>query len=284
MKRSRKSLTVTLLAGMSFAAVTSVSLAWFSGLPTIFLGADNNNANNAFVQPQDDAEAGGGRDQTLQFGDAIFGGWDRDVIAGRLGTDHLFGGTGSDILIGGTEHFNPFNRDKAFGGPDNDLFMWAPGDGSDFFQGGPGLDALVLGLMGEIENGQLVFRVSNDQQAGEIYFDPYTNLPVMDVTNSPGFCEVIDDSSAWDSQQELDELDLDHLVRFFIRSVADDFEAGEQDTDNGLRVTIHLANVEYLICTSRDGGHIEVWDLQQSPPVPSSLNAVPIPNIGDIVR
>ena len=31
----------------------------------IIIGADNNSANNPFIQPQDPALAGGGRDQTM---------------------------------------------------------------------------------------------------------------------------------------------------------------------------------------------------------------------------
>ena len=32
-----------------------------------------------------------------------------------------------------------------FGGPGNDVNLWAPGDGSEAFLGGPGLDAIVFG-------------------------------------------------------------------------------------------------------------------------------------------
>jgi hypothetical protein len=53
------------------------------------------------------------------------------------------------------------------------------------------------------------------------------------------------------------------------------FEAGEQDDDNGLRVTLHLKGVdEYVVCTERDGGFIEVFDLTVSPPTLISLQDV----------
>lgn len=238
-------------------------------------GSDLNNFDNAFIQPTDPALSGGGRDQTLQFGDVVFGNNGDDVLIGNLGIDVLSGWAGNDTIIGGTEHFNPLNRDRAFGGEDSDAFLWSPGDGSDFFDGGPGVDAVVFGLMGELDsNGNLVFQVSTDEQAGNVYINNSTGLPLMDITNSPGFCEVIDDSTSSWSAQELDDLGLDHLVRFFIRSAADSFEAGQQNTDNGLRVTLHLKNVEVLVCTSRDGGTIEAFNLTVSPPQQIPLNAV----------
>ena len=64
----------------------------------------------------------------------------------------------------------------------------------------------------------------------------------------------------------LEKLGLDHLVRFFARAAADALEAGEQNEDNGLRVTLHLVDVEYAVCAVREGGAIEVFDLRASPP------------------
>ena len=60
-------------------------------------------------------------------------------------------------------------------------------------------------------------------------------------------------------------LGLDHLVRFSIRGIRDSFEAGDQDEDNGLQVTISLKNTEYLVCASREGGRSEVLDLTRAP-------------------
>lgn len=247
-----------------------------SSQPKLQLGSDRNSFENPLVQPQDPALAGGGRDQSLQFGDILYGGAKADILFGRLGIDVLFGNQGDDVLAGGTEDFNPFNRDRAFGGPGNDSFLWAPGDGSDFFDGGDGSkDTLILGLIGELdENGNPVFRVQNDQNADEPFISPKTKLPVIDVVNSPGFCEVIDGQN-WQDKQTLNALNLDHLVRFSIRQVADDFNAGLQSEDNGLRVTIHLKNTEYLICASRKGGEIEVLDLTQSPPRQAHLDELP---------
>ena len=236
------------------------------------IGSDLNSAENPFVQPQDPALAGGGRDQTLQFGDVLFGNHRNDLINGRLGTDVMFGGGRNDVLIGGLEHFNPFNRDRAFGGRGSDIFIWKPGDGSDLFRGGSGQDAIVFGLTGEDVGGHPVFEVVADQQAGELFIDEKSGLPRVDVTNSPGFCDVIDENTSVEAAAELKALALDHLVRFSLRGVRDAFETGEQAEDNGLRVTLHLKDVEVLVCTNRDGGQIEILDLTSSPAHPIQLH------------
>lgn len=282
LQNSSRSLLPTLALG---GLLGSVALAAMGTYPSLLLGADNNSSQNTFLQAVDPALTGGGRDQTLQFGDILLGTDSEDLILGRLGVDLLLGGQSDDVLVGGTEHFNPANRDRAFGGAGNDVFLWAPGDGSDFFNGGPGLDVVALGLMGEINDaGDLVFQVSTDQQAGDVFINPATGLPQLDATNSPGFCEVIDDSTSVDSAAELDAIGIDRLVRFFIRGAADSFEAGLQSDDNGLRVTLHLVDVEYLVCTSRDGGQIEAFDMTTQPPTQIRLGQVPVAAIGSIVQ
>ncbi|MEO0652181.1 MAG: hypothetical protein AAFZ65_16020 [Planctomycetota bacterium] len=272
---------------LSIAGLAGSAVALGGGfLPNLQIGADNNNIDNPFIQPgPDPALSGGGRDQSLKFGDVLFGTGDSDVLIGRLGTDVIVGADSDDVLIGGTEHFFPENRDRAFGGPGNDLFLWSPGDGSDFYNGGPGLDAIAFGLMGEInENGELVFQVTNDQQAGNVFIDPATGVPSMDVTNSPGFCEVVSAYDSSDAARNLDSLGLDNLARFFIRGVANAFEAGEQSEDNGLRVTIHLVDVEYVICATREGGQVEVIDLTGPVPTKIRLSQVPIASVASIIK
>ena len=240
-------------------------------IQNVIEATDLNNNTNPTVQPQNSALAGGDRDQTLQFGDVLRGTRKDDLIIGKLGTDLLIGNRGNDILIGGTEDFNPFNRDRAFGGRGQDIFMWAPGDGSDLFEGGRGRDAVLFGKIGEIgESGNIEFNVSlpgtpGSQDSDPIFLNPKTNLPLMDVSGSPGFCEIIDESNAEGGKAALDALGIDHLVKFFIRGVAKDFADGKQNIDNGLRVTLHLKDVETLVCTNRDGGLIQVYDLKQSP-------------------
>lgn len=272
---------VTLSMGMGL--LENADAYWWKndhniGIKNVIIGSDLNNKENPTVQPQEDAQSGGGRDQTQQFGDILRGSWKDDLIIGRLGIDTMFGKKGNDILIGGTEDFNSFNRDRAFGGRGNDIFMWAPGDGSDLFFGGRGYDVLMLGLIGEVVDGDVQFKVNLPNTEGsfdsdEIFLSPYTNLPVMDLINSPGFCEVIDESNAEGGKDALDALGLDHLVKFFIRAQADN-RAG--DGDNGLRVTIHLKDVEFLVCTNRLGDAVEVLDLRYTPP--REIEVYDIPN------
>ncbi len=250
------------------------------------IGADNNNINNSVVQPQPDALSGGGRDQSQQFGDVLTGTDSNDFLVGRLGIDVFFAGDGDDVLIGGTEDFNPLNRDRAFGENGNDVFLWAPGDGSDFFDGGHGdQDVLMLGPIGEKVTGSTepVFAVQTDQNSDPIFRAPVTGLPVMNVSGSPGFCSVIDASTSIAAGTALAQLDLHQLVRFTIRGIADSFAAGSQTDDNGLRVTIHTKNVEYLVCTSRSGGQVEVLDLTTTPPQAAQISDLPA-SVQSIIR
>jgi Ca2+-binding RTX toxin-like protein len=275
--------------GLTLGATLTATAFALSGLPSLVIGSDINDVSNALVQPQDPALAGNGIDQSLRAGDVLFGDLGPsldDVLIGRIGVDVLLGGVGDDVLVGGTEHGHPENRDRAFGGPGNDVFLWAPGDGSDFFDGGDGIDTVALGLIGELENGQLVFRASGNQLAGDVFIDPATGRPLMSVTTSPGFCEVIDASTSASAASELAALDLTHLVRFFARNANAAFVAGTQSTDNGLRVTIHMRNVEVLVCASRAGGAIEAWNLTVSPPAPLPVASVlgRLPVLGQMIQ
>jgi Ca2+-binding RTX toxin-like protein len=238
-------------------------------------GTDRNAKENALVQPQEAPLAGNGIDQSLQFADALTAAETDSVLIGRLGGDILIGGPGDDVIVGGPEHANPSNRDHAFGSKGNDAFLWAPGDGSDLFDGGDGEDTLIMGLIGQVENGEPVFKNFNDQKGGDVWVSPQTNLPQADVTNMGGFCSTVDLSLGIDAGKELEALGLSHLVRFFARGAADTFERGEQTTDNGMRVTMHLRNVEYLVCTNRRGGQIEAFDLRYTPAAPIPVSALP---------
>ena len=262
-----------------FCALTMTGAAQAADI-NLLVGADNNNTDNPLVQPQDPAEAGGDVNQSLNNGDTLQGKRGDNVIVGRLGIDVLLGNHRDDVLIGGLEHFTAGifrSDDRAFGYRGNDIFMWKPGDGSDFFDGGSQADAVVFGLIGEPDPDAadgVAFEVVNDGQAGEVFIDPDTGLPLIDVTNSPGFCPVIDASTSIDAEDELDALGLDNLVQFVLRGIRDAFEAGEQDEDNGLRVTLHLKDVEYVVCASRDGGVIEVLDLRVSPAAVVSIDDI----------
>ena len=275
-----------MLAAATLALVATVATAGYSSIhsapaaPPLFVqqttvGPDINNMENPFIQSQDPALSGNGRDQSLQNGEIIFGSGGPDLLIGRLGADIFVGGTGDDVILGGLEHFTPPNRDRAFGMSGNDTFVWKPGDGSDFFDGGPGIDTVVFGVVGEVTSNGVEFAVVNDGQAGDAFINPQTNLPLVDVVNSPGFCEIKSPASSPEANAELEALDLDHLVSFFIRPIADAFEAGMQTTDNGLRVTLHLRDVEVIVCTARDGGEAVAYNLTVDPPQQVPLFLLP---------
>lgn len=255
---------------------------------TVVTGNDRNTISSPLLS-LNPAGPGGSPNQSLRAGDVLQGLADNELLIGGLGVDVIFAYDGNDVLIGGTEDFNSSvdgdnrgsdNRDRAFGGKGDDVFIWAPGDGSDFFDGGSGIDVVVFGVLGELRDangatdGAPFFNVNPPNTDGSqdfdgIYLQPETNLPIVRVSASPGFCTVIDAST---DAAALDALGLDHLVRFSLRSFANSFDAGEQAEDDGLRVAVSLQNTEYLVCTRRDivdgGGNdnIQVIDLQTAPP------------------
>lgn len=223
-----------------------------------------------------------GGDQSLQHGDALSGTEQGDLMVGALGIDVMFGNGGDDIMIGGTEDFNPFNRDRAFGGDGEDSFLWAPGDGNDFFDGGDGLDVVMLGLIGEQRGnegttaGAPFFNVSPPPGVGSrdfdgIHIDPSSGLPLMNIAGGPGFCEVIDGSGGIAEQAELDALGLDHLIRFVLRGPA----ADTANPDTGLRIALHINNTEFMVCGSATPGETVALDLRTSPPTPIDVSELP---------
>ena len=160
-----------------------------------------------------------------------------DVQIGLLGDDFLRGEAGRDVLVGGTEQFKTPNFDKMFGGAGADTNVWAPGDGDDDFFGGSGRDVQVFGV------------IDIDRRNVPTLSDPvrgYPNgVPTANVKQSPGFCAV-----SRDGQQG----NFDFQVRFFVRETGD------------LAVTIRLADVEQVFCTSKAGGQITYADLTQAKP------------------
>ncbi|MEE9335335.1 MAG: hypothetical protein V3U65_14695 [Granulosicoccaceae bacterium] len=270
----------------AFVISGTISITAVAAVVTTVVGTDQNALFGVDDNVRDILSANrgsnGGGDQSLQAGDAIVGTAESDLLIGALGIDVLLGNGGSDILIGGTEDFNPLNRDRAFGGQGEDTFVWAPGDGNDFFDGGEGNDVLILGLIGEQrdaagnEVGAPFFSVNppnvdGSQDFDGIYVDPSSGLPIVNVAGGPGFCDVVDGYLNAAEQSELTALGLDHLVRFTLRGPA----ADASNPDTGLRIAVHLQNTEYLVCGSATAGEIVVLDLTTSPPTPIDLSQIP---------
>lgn len=280
-------LTQSILAASILASIAGMAHA------DIYVGNDlnSNSGTNDTINQLYSGNRGsnGGGDQSLQFGDVIQGSDGEDLLVGGLGIDVLFGGNGDDVIVGGTEDFNGLNRDRAFGEQGNDVFIWAPGDGNDFFDGGDGTDVLIMALIGESRDddgnteGAPFFSVNppnrpSSQNFDGIHVDPATYLPVVDVVGSPGFCEILDQQASG-----MAELGLDNLVRFILRSPANAFDEAvaadpniDIDTlDTGLRVAVHLTNTEFVVCGSRDASEAEVFDLRQAPIQKVSINELP---------
>jgi hypothetical protein len=225
----------------------------------------------------------GGGDQSRQYGDILYGTASDDVIIGGLGIDILWGKDGDDILIGGTEDFNPLNRDRAFGGEGEDIFIWAPGDGNDYFDGGDDTDVLILGLIGENKNATNdedeapYFDVSDNGDFDGIFLDD-SGLPLVKVASGPGFCEIVEQDDTY--SEALQALKIDHLVRFILRTKRTDFLASENtDTplsDDGLRIAMHINNVEFLVCGGQEAGTFHVFDLSVIPYVEVDVSQLPI--------
>ena len=267
-----------------YSASTSADIIIGSDLNS---NAGSNHTINALYSGNRGTNGGG--DQSLQFGDNLMGTNYADVIIGGLGIDVLFGHGGNDVLIGGTEDFNSANRDRAFGNEGDDIFIWTPGDGNDFFDGGAGTDVLIIGLVGESQDNDgstedaPFFNVTLPPKKGSkdfdgIYLNPNTNLPVVDVVNGPGFCDVLDRATS-----DIGTLNLDHLVRFtltgpaniFDETLAADPSIPPESLDTGLRVAVHLKNTEFVVCGSRDGDEIDVFDLRYSPVTKTTVDYLP---------
>ena len=117
------------------------------------------------------------------------------------------------------------------GGPGNDVNLWAPGDGSEAFIGGPGLDAIIFG--------------ATDREA---VADPSTGvrLPILSFTVAEfpqGIATADVSGLANVCTIEASPLSAySHLIRF--RSAA---------TGNVI-VTVRVKDVEQVYCTGESGG------------------------------
>ncbi len=255
------------------------------------IGSDLNSKANPLLA-ENPTGPGGSSNQSLRAGDVLQGDENDDILIGGLGVDILIGGAGDDILIGGTEDFNSSvdgdekkadNRDRAFGQDGDDLFVWAPGDGSDFFDGGEGIDVVIFGKVGELRNednettGEPIFSVNTSGTFDGIFLDAY-NRPQIQVSDSPGFCSLV---NAQNYAEEFELLDIDQIVRFSIRGIANAFDAGDREDDDGLRVAVTLKNTEFVVCTQRDFdeenglGNVEVLDISSGVPVLASISDLP---------
>jgi Ca2+-binding RTX toxin-like protein len=209
------------LAGLAVLATALVAVAGPAGAALqqagkgarVLLGADNDNAENTFIQP-----AGVQARQHMENTDVMLGSRYGDLLIGRKGSDVMDGGYGKDILIGGLDKGAP-NSDVIFGGWGNDYNIWAPGDGNDAFLGGPGVDVHINSAVEQTADGEVAL------------FKAYgRDVPRALIDNQTASCSV----EAVPAQQGLG---FDYITRFL-------------GANGNVIVTIRLKDVELLVCNS----------------------------------
>jgi len=125
-------------AAQLFGGAGNDVLTGGSGADLLFGGAGN---DTLLGKGGNDLLFGGAGNDTLTGGsgaDLLFGGAGNDTLFGKGGNDLLFGGAGNDVLTGGD------GDDQVFGEGGNDRMIWNPGDDSDLFEGGDGVDTAEI--------------------------------------------------------------------------------------------------------------------------------------------
>jgi hypothetical protein len=219
----------------------------------LLFGQDDDNLNDLEIQP-----AGVTANQSLNNADLMDGLGGHDVLIGLLGSDTQIGGPGDDVLVGGTEQGQAPNSDVQIGGTGNDTAVWAGGDGSDLFDGGPGhFDALVFGTIDKVDGIPIISAATGK------YRNP--GLPTANVTGQGGFCRL---------EKVVDPLarGFEFLVRFFSR------------TSGALLVTIRTHAVEQVFCTSEAGGAVIFADLTDPDPEFVEVSLDDVERLNETVR
>jgi hypothetical protein len=247
--------TAVLAVAVATAQPAAAALQRATGGGKVIFGADDDNTDNPAIQP-----GGAPANQSLNDTDVMIGGGGTDILIGKAGSDVMDGRGGDDVIVGGTEQGAAPNSDIMFGGTGNDVALWRGGDGSEAFIGGPGLrDAEVFG------------NIDRDANNVPVVSDPVRNhptgVPTADVTGQGGFCTL--EAAPPDSGYEF-------LVRFFIRATG------------ALAVTVRLAEVEQVFCTSQAGGQITFADLRAANPAFVVVTKDEVdelnPDVGRIIR
>jgi hypothetical protein len=260
---SKKDLTMRTTTGTLCAALAAffvlttlpahAALVRGTGNSDVLFGHDDDNVDDPEIQP-----AGVTANQSLNNADVLDGLGGHDVMFGLLGSDTLIGGPGDDVLVGGTEQGQSPNSDIQLGGLGNDVAVWAGGDGSDLFDGGPGnFDALVFGTIDRVDG------IPTLAPATGKYRD--TGLPTANVTGQGGFCTL---------ERVADPIGrgIDFLVRFFSRA------------SGNLLVTVRTRDVEQVFCTSQAGGAVTYADLTASDPQLAEISLDQVEKLNHTVR
>lgn len=221
-----------LAATASLAASAAAALQIGGGGRDVLIGRDNDNATNAFIQP-----AAVAAKQHLDNTDVVLGGGRDDLLIGLKGNDVLAGEQGDDVLVGGVEKGSQPNSDVVLGDRGRDVNIWAPGDGSDFFLGGPGYDTHI--------SAPIVLDAAGGVALFPERYGP-RQVPHVSIDAKPQFTCTIERVPA-----ELG-LGFEFVTRFLV--------------NGNLAVTIRLHEVERLLCPSPNASSVLVADLTQATP------------------
>jgi hypothetical protein len=262
---ARTALPILLAGALASDLAGFGSMAWAANQvgtsdSDVLTGLDDDNVNNPVIQPP-----GTAANQSLNNTDIQVGGRGHDILIGLQGNDVQLGDDGDDILIGGPEGGTaPPNSDVQFGGRGKDISIWAPGDGSDAFIGGQGLDVQVVGLIDRVAPGALVPLLSNPTNKYP------QGRPSVNVSGLNATCtlERVADTDP--------DLGFEFLLRF-------------RNAAGGIVVTIRLSEVEQVICPNLGQvGTILFADLTDQNPqfVAIPLDELPHQSqlVGEIIR
>jgi hypothetical protein len=140
--------------------------------------------------------------------------------------------------------------------------LWAPGDGSEAFIGGPGRDALVFGITDRDTVPDATTGVRLPTLLFGVAGFPH-GIPTANVSGQPNFCSVEDSPSPG----------YQYLVRF-------------HGAAGNIIVTVRVAEVEQVFCSA--GGTITFADLALPSPVFIPVSLVDVqalsPVVGAMIR
>ena len=210
-------LAVLATALVAVAGPAGAALQQASKSARVLLGADNDNAENTFIQP-----AGVQARQHLENTDVMLGSRHGDLLIGRKGSDVIDAGYGQDIMLGGLDKGAP-NTDVLFGGWGSDINIWAPGDGNDAFLGGPGVDVHVNSAVEQDANGEVALAKFRGR-----------DVPRALIDQQATSCSV-------EAVPSAQNLGFDYITRFL-------------GATGNVIVTIRLKDVELLVCNSAQDG------------------------------
>ena len=236
---NRLSVAAVFAAAAIAATATNALAISDPGTPgkDVHIGADNDNAANAFTQPP-----GVAAPQHMNDTDLLFGRANADLLVGNKGGDTLLGGTGPDILVGGPDRGSDRRDDVLVSDDGDDVAIWSPGDGNDIVDGNAGTDTLIVGPVLTTIGGGLRLDTSTLDRA-----IPKVNL--AGATNQ--VCELV-------PVPESEHLGVQYLLRL---------SAG-----GPLLNTLRLKEMEAVVCPGPYAGTARVVDLTAGKPFFSTVS------------